>query len=192
MIYRIISFITLLCAASIPASAQKFGFNVGVKGGVSLTNFLQSTGVIDGSSFNAINKTSDYLIGPAVEVTIPFGFAIEADGLYHKAEYKANLPVPIGVSGTAWEVPYLAKFRFPIPLIKPFILGGGAWRNFTDKSPEVSASKNAIVLGAGVELKIKKLRLSGEFRYLHWGSPSSNAVVRAYQNQGEFLMGVLF
>lgn len=184
--------IFLLLAGSVSAFGQKFGFNAGVKGGIPFTDFLESTGLIEGVQFTGVTRSSDFLIGPVVELTIPFGFAIELDGLYHQAEYTLNLPTPVDIKANAWELPYLAKFRFPIPLLKPFIEGGGAYRTFTDLSPGVSAAKNGVVLGGGIELKISKLRLSGEARYIHWGSPSSAAPLRNNQNQGEFLLGATF
>lgn len=188
-----LTFLAILLSS--PMLAQKFGFNAGIKGGIPFTDFLKSAGFIDGVPFTSVSRTNNFLVGPVVELTIPFGFAIELDGLYHRAESTANLPspsVPVDIKANAWELPYLAKFRFPIPLLKPFILGGGAYRTFTDLSPNVSAAKNGLVLGGGVELKIKKLRLSGEVRFLHWGESSSTAPIRASQNQGEFLLGATF
>jgi Outer membrane protein beta-barrel domain len=175
--------------------AQKFGFDVGVKGGIPMTEFLKATGVINGVQVSSVSRSSEFLVGPAAELTIPFGFAIEVNGLYHQAEYNVNFPPPsspLAIKANSWELPYLAKFRLPIPLIKPFILGGGAYRTFTDLSPNVSASKNGVVIGAGIELKIRRLRLSAEGRYLHWASSSGSAPVRVYSNQGEFLMGAMF
>ena len=50
----------------------------------------------------------------------------------------------------------------------------------------------AFVLGGGLELRISRLRLSGELRWLRWGSPSNNNVVRLSQNEGEVLFGFVF
>jgi hypothetical protein len=192
---RAAAFLGFAALAVFPVQAQKFGFDVGVKGGTSFTDLIDDTGVFDGTSFSDLSRSSEFLIGPAAEITIPFGFAVEVDGLYHRSEYTATLPAPLppgSLNSTAWELPYLAKFRFPVPLVKPFILGGGVYRTFTDLSPEVSAAKNGLVLGGGLELKVSKLRLSGELRYIHWAAPSDLAPVKGNQNQGEILFGVMF
>jgi hypothetical protein len=124
---------------------------------------------------------------------IPFGFAIEVDGLYRGTDYNLTTNnISASLNAHAWEIPYLAKFRFPIPLLKPFVSAGGAYRTFTDLPPTVTASHDAFVLGGGLELRISKLRLSGEARWLRWGSPSNNAIVRLAQNQGEVLFGAVF
>src|SRR5689334_24889927 len=98
-----------------------FGFDVGVKGGVPFTDILEATGTINTSN-PVLNKTSSYLIGPVAELRIPFGFAFEVDGIYRSAEYNVVSTNGITrVNASAWEIPYLAKFRFPIPLLKPFV-----------------------------------------------------------------------
>jgi hypothetical protein len=116
------------------------------------------------------------------------------DGLYRGTQYNVansgNLPAAF--RSASWEIPYLGKFRFPIPLLKPFITAGGAYRTFTDLPSGVNASHNAFVAGLGLELRIKRLRLSAEGRYLHWNPTSSNVAVRLTSNQGEVLFGMMF
>src|SRR3954462_4075454 len=112
---------------------------------------------------------------------LQFGFAVEADGLYHASEYDLTTNgIRATIPAHAWEIPYLAKFRFPIPILKPFISGGGAYRTFTElpTSLAITQTNNAFVLGGGLELRISRLRLSSEARWLHWNSPpnSQNAV----------------
>jgi hypothetical protein len=170
-----------------------FGFDAGVKGGVPFTDVLKSAGVID-VSVPALNRTNDYLIGPVVELRIPFGFALEVDGIYRGTEYQSiTNNVITTLDAHAWEIPYLAKFRFPIPVLKPFISGGGAYRTFTNLPPAITPTHNGLVLGGGLELRISRLRLSGEIRWLHWNAPANNNnVLRLTQNQGEVLFGLVF
>jgi len=133
-------------------------------------------------------------VGPVAELRLPFGFALEGNGLYRATSYvvtnAGGLPVP--VKSSSWEIPYLAKFRFPIPLLKPFISAGGAYRLFPDLPSGVTVSRNAFVAGGGLELRLGRLRLSGEARYLRWGQPPANAAVRLSESQGEVLFGVIF
>jgi hypothetical protein len=196
----------LVLTSSLFAQHLDFGFDVGVKGGVPFTDVLELGDMIT-TPTTALSRSTDYLIGPVVELRIPFGFAFEVDGIYRSAEYQVtNATIASGVNLTAfsngtstvdahsWEIPYLAKFRFPIPLLKPFVSAGGAYRSFTDlPSNIVTPTHNAFVLGGGLELRISRLRLSGEMRWLHWNSPPNNAnVVRLDQNQGEVLLGLVF
>jgi hypothetical protein len=179
-----------------------FGFDFGVKGGVPFTDVLKATGVasvppgtsVINGSITTVNRSGEYLIGPVAELRIPFGFALEVDGIYRGSDYNLTTNnVTTTVDAHAWEIPYLAKFRFPIPLLKPFISAGGAYRTFTDLPNNiVTPTHNAFVLAGGLELRISKLRLSGEARWLRWGEPATNNIVRLIQNQGEILFGVVF
>lgn len=183
----------LILAGSAFSQHLDFGFDAGVKGGVPFTDVLESAGVINTSNLS-LKRTNDYLIGPVVELRIPFGFAFEVDGLYRGTEYQTiQNNVTTTLDAHAWEIPYLVKFRFPIPLLKPFISGGGAYRTFTNLQPAVTPTHNAFVLAGGLELRISRLRLSGEARWLHWDAPPSNGnAVRLAQNQGEVLFGFVF
>jgi hypothetical protein len=168
-----------------------FGFGFGVKGGVPFTDILKTTGAI--TTPTSLTRSSDYLIGPVVELRVPFGFALEVDGIYRGAEYNLTTGnVTTTLHASAWEIPYLAKFRFPIPLLKPFISAGGAYRTFTDLTANITPAHNAFVLAGGMELRISRLRLSGEARWLRWGEPSTGTVARLAKNQGEVLFGVVF
>jgi Outer membrane protein beta-barrel domain len=180
-------------SAALQAQHLDFGFDFGVKGGFPFTNLLQSTSVLNVPP-PTLQQTGNYLVGPAIEMRFPFGFAIEVDGIYRGASTQLTVSggVPTAFSSSSWEIPYLAKFRFPIPVIKPFVSGGGAYRTFDSLPNGVTATHNAFVAGGGLEMHISHIRLSGEVRYLHWGSPPSNVGVRLAQSQGEVLFGLMF
>ena len=191
--------------SSIFAQHLDFGFDFGVKGGVPFTDILSiqnlasqippGTNLIPSSPVTTLEKSNNYLIGPVAELRIPFGFAVEVDGIYRAAQYHLTTnDITTTLSASSWEIPYLAKFRFPIPLLKPFVSGGGAYRSFTDLPNNlVTPTHNAFVLGGGLELRISRLRLSGEGRWLHWSSPPDNSnAARLDQNQGEVLFGLVF
>lgn len=184
--------ILLVCSSSIFAQHLDFGFDFGVKGGLPVTDVLEAAGVINGG-VTALTESTDYIIGPVAEMRIPFGFAFEVDGLYRGTEYHLTTNnLTSTIPAHAWEIPYLVKFRFPIPLLKPFVSAGGAYRAFTDLPSNITPAHNAFVLGGGLELRVKRVRVSGEMRWLHWNSPSTNNVVRLTQNQGEVLFGLVF
>ncbi len=185
-------FLLLACGVSMFAQHLDFGFDFGVKGGVPFTDVLETAGVITPAN-TSLKQSQSYLIGPVAELRIPFGFAFEVDGIYRSAEsHLSTNDITTALNANAWEFPYLAKFRFPIPLLKPFVSAGGAYRTFTDLPSNVTPNHNAFVLGGGLELRIRKLRLSGELRWLRWGNPSTGKIVRLTQNQGEVLFGIVF
>jgi hypothetical protein len=177
-----------LSAGLLPA--QHFGFGIGVKGGFPFTDLLKALT----SSPVTLSQGNNYIVGPFAELRIPFGFAIEVDGLYRGTNYSvANSPSGLtAIKSSSWEIPYLAKFRLPIPLLKPFVAAGGAYRTFNDLPPGVTATHNAFVVGGGLELKVSKLRISGEARYLRWGQPPTTDLARLAQSQGELLFGLAF
>lgn len=190
-------------SGSILAQHLDFGFGFGVKGGVPFTDILEATNTFNIASgthlvaagTSTLSKTEDYLIGPVAELRIPFGFAVEVDGIYRGSQYNLTTnDITTKINASAWEIPYLAKFRFPIPLLKPFISGGGVYRDFTDLPNNIiTPTHNGLVLGGGLELRIAKLRLSGEARWLHWNGPPANGnPLKLVQNQGEVLFGLIF
>lgn len=188
---RRVVFVLSLTAGLAPA--LDFGVGIGVKGGVPSTDLLKAYGVATGSP-PALSSGDNYIVGPVVELRLPFGFAFEADGFYRGTTYTASSPgsVTTTIKASSWEIPYLAKFRFPIPLLKPFVLAGGAYRTFNDLPSQITPTHNAFVAGGGLELRLGRLRLSGEGRYLRWGEPPPNAVVRLARSQGEVLFGFTF
>ncbi len=174
------------------ASAQHFdfGWGLGVKGGFPPTNLLNSN-----YTTNAVlHQNDNYIIGPVGEVRIPFGFAFEVDGLYRGTNYMVtNASTGVtSIDASSWEIPYLAKFRFPIPLLKPFLSGGGAYRTFNGLPAGVTPSHNAFVGAGGFELRISRVRLSVEGRYLRWGSTPSTDFARLKRDQAEILFGFIF
>lgn len=175
------------------AQELTFGFGLGVKGGYPFTGLLVAN-FVAGNPLPSLSSSDNYMVGPAVELRMPLGFAIEADGLYRGTDYHLvnGGTFPTLIQSSSWEIPYLAKFRFPIPLVKPFVEGGGAYRTFNDLPSGITASHNAFVLGGGIELKIRRLRLSGELRYLRWNQPSTNILLQFLGNQGEALFGIMF
>src|SRR5512146_706321 len=117
----------LLALAAASLSAQPIGF--GVKAGVPFNDF---TNAVRTGSFDYTSTTQRYIVGPMVELRLPFGFGIEADALYRHFHYSATgIGVDVTVNettvGNAWEFPVLAKYRFKAPVARPYIEGGIAW-----------------------------------------------------------------
>jgi opacity protein-like surface antigen len=182
--------------------AQSVGF--GVKVGAPLTDALNAA---NGNGTLANNATR-FTIGPMVELRLPFGVGVEADLLYKRVNGVYTQPeVSAGVTANSFEIPVLLKYRFPFPIVKPYVEAGPSFRKFANVNHLLSGSSiqfasdkggAGLTFGAGVEVKLLLIRVSPELRYTHWGSRAFSAsalgtdVLHANQNQAEFLVGISF
>ena len=194
-------FIFLVAA---PVLAQSL--TVGVKGGLRLTSAQTGYGTAE---------SKPYRVGPAVEVGLPFGFALEADALYSRLGY-TTFYAHIGIyefdraRADAWEFPILAKYRAPVPRLHPAVFFGMAPRHASGRvdvtgvwfgAPYANtqhwrAKDHAWIVGGGFDLGVGHLRLSPEARYLHWKVPSYPAAgnIAFYmalpENEVQLLVGI--
>jgi hypothetical protein len=178
-------------------SAGGFGqpLSFGVIGGASLTQDFQNS-LVDYST------SRRWTAGAVVEVRLPSQFSVEVDGLYHELGFTA---APVELNGTrnilfpasvvTWEVPALAKYRFSRPAVKPFIEAGPSFRasaNLNGASP----SSYGLTLGAGVEVRLWRLNVAPQVRYLRWARDNKNKVSLispfTNPNQAELLVGLLY
>jgi hypothetical protein len=152
--------------------------------------------------YAAVPESRRYVVGPAVELDLRLGFAVEVDALYHRLGYKVsggNFAGYLTESGriNSWEFPMLLKYKLHTPLIKPFIEAGVAPRSLSGTLSQTGATTNiqtgqqtpfsrkystswdasvGIVAGGGVQFGLGRLRLSPEVRYTHWrGTPIQGA-----------------
>lgn len=187
------------------ANAQLLSF--GIRGGVPLTDAYSSvtTTTSPDSFVKVFSQSKEYQIGPMVELHLPFGLAVEADALYHPLNLATQIYNAPGTSqpglfvsstnNSSWEFPILGKYHFlPLPLLKPYVAAGPAFRALGSGASYLSNS--GIALGGGVEIKIAKLRIEPEIRYTHWGSDSASAILagaaQSNVNQASFLVGIAY
>jgi opacity protein-like surface antigen len=202
----------LLCLfGSVAAFAQPI--SVGVKGGVPLTDFLDTV-----SSGNVLvrSKTQRYIVGPTVELRLPAGFGVEFDALYRHFNYSAttslaNAVTSIDTTANAWEFPLLLKKRFASGPVRPFVSAGVTWNKISGVSQSIRSSvglttapelsndvATGFVAGAGLDMRLLILRITPEIRYTRWGSNSFRSIfppggsLNSNQNQAEFLVGFSF
>lgn len=175
----------LLMAA--PLGAQNIGY--GIRGGIPLTdtfNFVKQF------SLEQV-KTSRFTIGPTFEVRLPLGLSFQVDALYKRHKDSVN-------SGNTWEIPLLAKYRFPGLVARTFVEAGVSFQSIGDITKfatrtEVDKNRRGIVVGAGVEAKLLKLRVSPEIRFTRWGETKfqlNPITLLNSSSQAEFLVGVTF
>jgi hypothetical protein len=201
---RKLLFLVSLC--SIPACAESI-FSVGVLGGAPFTDVVNHTNQ-PGYLFTA--KSSNYSIGPAIQINLPLNLRFEFDALYRPYEFAAtsNVPAPLAaglapshVSSNQWNFPMLAQYRFKFPVVQPFVEAGVAVNHLanisyigahiTSGAGNLIRQTNAgVVIGGGVDLKIPIVRLSGELRYTRQSQPYFANVSNL--DQAEFLVGIHF
>jgi len=184
------------------ASAQLI--SVGIRGGVPFTNaFADITEIPPPDYLRQFTGSKDYMIGAMLELHLPLGFSVEGDALYHPLNLATEVNTGTAIyrnsdTFNSWEFPVLAKYRFlHTPLVKPFVEGGPSFR--ASSSAVNYLSNEGLTIGGGVEIKLGRLRLEPELRYLRWRAdkPFYQDGVPVYinssnLNQAEFLVGIAF
>ena len=193
-------FLLLACSLATGYSAERI-FSFGIKGGVPLTDAFSDhtiTGV--DTITRTFSDSKNYVIGPMVELNLPFGFSAEADALYRPLNLGTDLrvvPQPSRRSVTdinSWEFPILGKYHFlHTPVVKPYVEAGPIFRHVGSQGSYLSNS--GFALGGGIDLKLLLVRITPEIRFSRWGSDATipNVIAAPSQlNQGEFLIGISF
>lgn len=151
------------------------------------------------------------------ELGLPAGLLLEIDGLYsHMSYVSTNLGIDAGTRSTTdincWDFFLLVKKVFFHAPVRPYVNGGAAVRAVNQDTDVVTAAFPSTVLeaqikppefvhqatagfaaGAGFDLKIGKLHLMPEFRYLRFQrenflSPSGN--FHSNLTQPMFVLGI--
>jgi opacity protein-like surface antigen len=204
----------LLCAAALTVAAQPF--SVGVKVGVPVTDALET---FRGNQSAYVTNTHRYLVGPTVQLNLPFRFSIEVDALYKRLGYQYNQfagpgsPTTTRTTANSWEFPVLGKYAIFGGPLRPFVDAGANFRHISgvdqvrDTLSAVNVNVNPVpefnkdndtgfVFGGGVELKLGVMRITPEFRYTRWGSENFRdpvaALLQTNKNQGDFMLGLTF
>jgi opacity protein-like surface antigen len=201
----------LLLFGAVSALAQPFSF--GVKAGVPLTDFLNTA---ESQQFAFTSTTDRFIVGPTAELHLPFGLGVEFDILYRRFNYNGNgtlagVVTSSSTTSNAWEFPLLAKYRFSMKIVHPYVDAGVAWdtlsgltqtitKNFTTTTTSTPVELNTtatrgFVMGGGLSVKLLVIHLSPEIRFTRWGAQhfiDPNGLLHSNLNQGEFLLGITF
>jgi hypothetical protein len=191
----------LLACSLTTAFAAEHILSFGIKGGVPLTDVLSDRSFTSVDVVTRVfSDSKNYVIGPTVELNLPFGLSVEADALYRPLNLTTEttvFPRPltrISEDIHSAEFPVLAKYRFlHAPLVKPYVAAGPIFRYIA--APASYLSNAGFAAGGGVELKMLVLKLSPEIRFTRWGSDAATSIVNAPPsslNQAEFLIGLSF
>jgi len=203
----------LVCAVTVGAIAQPV--SVGVKFGVPVTDALET---FRGNRAAYVSNTHRYLVGPTVQLNLPFRFSIEVDALYRRLGYEYNQfagpgsPTSTRTVANSWEFPVLGKYAIWGGPARPFIEAGANFRHITGvnqirstlaavnvnvTAPEFNEDSDiGFVFGGGVEFKLGHVRITPELRYTRWGSENFRdpvaSLLRTNKNQGDFILGLTF
>lgn len=186
---------------------------MGARAGVPITDAFET---FRGNEARYFTNTKRYLIGPTIEIHLPWRFSIVIDALYKRLGYEYQPTTPGDVAtrtvANSWEFPGTVKWEiFPGP-IRPFVDAGASVRHITgisqvrelanvvteiDSAPEFNKRNDiGFVFGGGVAFKLGRVRVSPEFRYVRWGSEAFRdpvrMLLRTNRNQGDFLVGFTF
>src|SRR5580693_7106892 len=108
-------------------------FSFGVKGGVPLTDPVGDTNFTGiASDMHVFSGSKNYLIGPMVELNLPFSLSVEADALYRPLTLTTdteilplNTTTRISRDVSSMEFPILLKAHFlHTPVVKPYVEAG--------------------------------------------------------------------
>jgi hypothetical protein len=174
------------------------GFGLGVIGGASVTTDFQRTvfPIPYETIFSSTPKR--WIAGAMLELRLPAHLSVEIDCLYHELGFTSVVIAPVGppsssfsASVITWEFPVLAKYRFSLPLVKPFIEGGPSFRGSTHLYA-TSPSNHGFAIGAGVEIPVWKLKIAPQIRYLRWAEdgPALQYLPSTKPNQIELLVSL--
>jgi len=151
-------------------------------------------------SILGVSTPQRWIAGTTVEVRLPLRLSIEADGLYHILQFRTgnqsgqNTPF-LGADqhSVTWELPVLVKYRFRLPLVKPFIDAGPAFR-YSYSLSHTNPSNHGFAAGLGVEAHFWKLRVAPQFRYLRWARDQNVPMfgLTTVTDQVEFLTAITF
>jgi hypothetical protein len=187
--------------------------SVGLMGGAGLTQDFQNYDLppccapLPGPPFVSIlgiSAPQRWIAGGTLEVRLPLHLSVEADVLYHELRFRVG--VQIGQTPpelfqqqhvVTWEYPVLLKYRFQLPLVKPFVKpfidAGPAFRDLGNLSG-TNPSDHGFAAGLGVEVHLWKLNIAPQFRYLRWAHDQNVPMfgLTTVTDQVEFLTAITF
>jgi hypothetical protein len=200
----LIAFALFAATFGMAAAASGQRLSVGVVAGGSLTDSFQSETLL---IFNPIengpigtryfSSAKDYVVGPMLELRLLSHWSVETDALYRKLHFASAAVEADGSLNSisrspvvTWEFPVLAKYRFQVRKMQPFVELGPSLRtagNLNGTHP----SHDGVTAGLGLELLARNLSLAPVLRYTRWAADDiSHGGTKSSPNQIELLVGV--
>jgi hypothetical protein len=170
--------------------------SIGVIGGASPTADFQNQRA--GGDFPFINYSTPkrYAIGATLEYRFLSQIAVEADGIFHPLGYTFAGIEPGGslnsvspATVVTWEFPVLAKYRFTLSGVRPFLEAGPSFRT-TENLNSANPSHYGFTGGVGIETRWRSVNLAPVIRYTRWAPDRHVADVKTVPDQIEVGVGL--
>jgi hypothetical protein len=165
----------------LPFRCSAQGLSVGVVAGAGLSSDFRSyyyPASANAPGYTDFSTPKRYLVGGMLEFHLPAHLSLEVDGIYRPIEYTFAGVEPNGTLNSispspviTWEFPVLAKYRFTLGPLKPFVEAGPSFRtagNLNGTNP----SHHGITAGIGIETHLWALDIAPTLRYTRWASDS--------------------
>ncbi|RPJ19743.1 MAG: PorT family protein, partial [Planctomycetaceae bacterium] len=177
-------------------SAQRVSFGV-VVGGYANRDFDSQYASTPGFLPRIVQSGSGgYIVGPSFDVRLFPHLSLGVEALYKPLHYDEAASYRNGVvigfapaTVVTWQFPVLAKYKFPLRRVKPFLEAGPSFRaagNLNSSNP----SHFGISAGLGVEAQWRRLNIAPRLRYTRWAKDPWFAGVPTRADQLEFLVGI--
>lgn len=182
------------CVVELPSSSFGQSISVGIVAGAGLSSDFRNT--FDPPSATRPGETNystpkRYLVGPMLEFGLPAHFSLEVDGLFRPLEYTFASIEPDGSLNSVspspvitWEFPVLAKYRFALGPLRPFVEAGPSFRT-TGNLNGTNPSHAGITAGIGLETHLWGLNIAPTLRYTRWAADHETT-----PDQLELMVGV--
>lgn len=146
------------------------------------------------SDFAPVPESNSGIYGLMIEASLTKSLAVEVDGLYrplHGSDDEFGRSVRF--AHLTWEFPVLLKYRFlNHARVRPIVEAGPSFRAEGNLNLQ-RVSHYGVTMGAGIETKISRLKISPIVRYTHWGdSKGSPFQPQAWTNQTQVLLSFAF
>jgi len=190
-------------ALSFSISAYSQSLSIGLIGGAAVTDGYRTQTVPEaGDDYfigtRVFSTSRDFLAGASVEIRFTPHWSIEGDGMFRElhaswaaVETDGTLNSVSPFHTVTWEFPVLAKYRFRLARISPFLEAGPSFRsagNLNGGPP----SHAGFTAGVGIEKNLRGLKISPVVRYTRWAAsqaPYGFIPATINQNQVELLVG---
>lgn len=167
---------------------------LGLIAGIPLTSDFAERKIYTGpgTPMGSVTRNFDVraVAGLLGELELSDRLALEVNGLYRRLHFDDGPEVVV-----TWQIPVLAKYKFSVGKLKPFLEAGPSFR-LAGNLHATNPSHYGITSGIGLESQWRRLKISPVVRYTRWAkdSPSSFPLVQEFlkQDQVELLFGFSF
>ena len=180
---------------------QAQSISVGLLGGVPFSDAVKS---VQSGTVTSAYKSTNFTIGPALQINLPASFRLEVDALYRPSSFSLlSGTTSTAIDANQWRFPVLLGYRLKgMRLLKPYVEAGLSFDKLSNISAAakslaagstgqlVNSSTASLVMGGGADVKVPFVRVSAGLRYSHQANEAFRNLGNL--NQAEVLVGIHF